>query len=156
MGCMMDETEWLACSHPEPMLRFLRGIGSSRQLRLFAAACCRRIWNYLLDERSKRAVNVIEQYADALADDEELRRVGNEAEQAYRFLKRRALASVVGVDLASQAAEEARGLFGLTDNDIARGAHDVADNDPYALAASAVWSATAFEAELNAVGYDAV
>jgi hypothetical protein len=63
----MTETEWLACTDPEPMLEFLRGRGGDRKLRLFAAACCRRIWSLLPDKRGRRAVEAVEAFADGLA-----------------------------------------------------------------------------------------
>ena len=78
----MTESEWLACTDPEPMLEFLRGKASDRRLRLFACACCRRIWHLLADERSRMAVEIAEQYADGLSTYEQLTDASYDAEVA--------------------------------------------------------------------------
>jgi hypothetical protein len=67
----MTEAEWLTCADPTPMLAFLRGQASGRKLRLFAVACCRHVWRFFTDERSRRAVEVNERYlrGEATLDD---------------------------------------------------------------------------------------
>jgi hypothetical protein len=57
------------------MLEFLRDCGraSERKLRLFAVACCRRLWPLLTDKRSRRGVRTAERYADGRASTDELR-----------------------------------------------------------------------------------
>jgi hypothetical protein len=55
--------EWDACRYPGTMLPHLR-TASPRKLRLFVCACCRRVWDAMFDERSKRVVEAAEQWAD--------------------------------------------------------------------------------------------
>jgi hypothetical protein len=51
------------------MLTFLRRHGSARKARLLACACCRRIWDLYEDDADARAtVEVVERYADGLAE----------------------------------------------------------------------------------------
>jgi hypothetical protein len=85
-GMTMTEAEWLASGDPAPMLEFLRGqmvpkvlqLGAGRtrevqhypdakadrKLRLFACACCRRMWEDLTDDRSRKAIEAAERFAD--------------------------------------------------------------------------------------------
>jgi hypothetical protein len=63
----MNEAEWLAPDDPMPMLQFLEDNGklSERKARLFAAACRRRVWGWLTHDKSRRAIEVAERFADA-------------------------------------------------------------------------------------------
>jgi hypothetical protein len=84
----MTESEWLACTDPGPMLEFLRGKASDRKLRLFACACCRHVWDLLLDERSRKAIDAAEQYADGQISVENLAIIRNAARSARKTVKR--------------------------------------------------------------------
>src|SRR5262245_42846056 len=91
----MDEQTWLMSDDPREMLDFMTNqynfqVGptegrmiSDRKLRLFACAACRQVWHLLTDERSRRAVEVAERYADALATEQEVARVRLEAIAAF-------------------------------------------------------------------------
>ncbi len=74
----MTEAEWTTSADPDAMVGFLYGLWfddgevPDRKLRLYACACCRRVWPQLGDVRSRRAVETAERYADGLVSEEEL------------------------------------------------------------------------------------
>jgi hypothetical protein len=80
----MTEDDWPECDDPEPMAGYLRDKWEpgERKLRLFAVACCRRIWHLIPDERSRSAVEVAERFADGLAKTKELTNAHEEARRA--------------------------------------------------------------------------
>jgi hypothetical protein len=59
----MTETEWLAASDPRTMLEHLGPGLSQRKARLFAVACCRRIWHLMRQKHGRRAVEMAEAVA---------------------------------------------------------------------------------------------
>lgn len=73
----MTEAEWLACDHPWFMLDYARSRAivrkpSVRKVRLFACACCRRVWGHLKNQANRQAVEVAEQFADRLVSENQL------------------------------------------------------------------------------------
>jgi hypothetical protein len=79
----MTEDEWLASEDPTPMLRLVSQAAGERKLRLFACACCRRIWEVMQDERSRAVVESAEAHAEGTLSWEQLRAVYKPAERAY-------------------------------------------------------------------------
>jgi hypothetical protein len=80
----VDEATWQGCTNPFEMVQFLIDKVSVRKLRLLACGCCRRLWHALPDQRSRRAVNVLDRLADGLADEAEATRARRAATCAYR------------------------------------------------------------------------
>jgi hypothetical protein len=69
-GDHMTKTEWITCSDPGRMLKFLSS-GTQKKFRLFAFYCLRRqVW-HLLDERGREAAELAERLAfgDVSADE---------------------------------------------------------------------------------------
>jgi hypothetical protein len=60
----MTEQEWLASSAPNKLLMYLTPAASDRKLRLFACACCRRMWDLLPEGPCRWAVETSERFAD--------------------------------------------------------------------------------------------
>src|SRR5262245_1974819 len=72
----MTEAEWLACNDPAPMVRSVNRRLRARarregrlpdleRFRLFACACCRRLWPLLMKE-DQEAVQLLETYTKSL------------------------------------------------------------------------------------------
>jgi len=80
----MTGRDWPNRTGPQPVLEFLRGRASDRKLRLFACACCRRVWDVLTDGRTRRAVETAEGYADGLVSGAEFREAHEAACEAAR------------------------------------------------------------------------
>jgi hypothetical protein len=80
----MTEAEWNQSGDLEKMLRLplLKDKISYRKLRLFACACCRRMWHLLTDDLSRNVVEVAEKYADGLAAQEDLESAREMAQHA--------------------------------------------------------------------------
>src|SRR5262245_32978361 len=84
----MTEDEWLACADPIPMMHHAQASGrvSVRKLRLLAAACSRRVWHLLVNEYSRRAIDVGERFADGLASDHERHEIYEVADDVWHLL----------------------------------------------------------------------
>jgi hypothetical protein len=93
----MTEAEWLGTTKTDQfpdialngmldaLLEQLRTHCSARKLRLFACACCRRVWHWL-GKKSRQVVEVAEHFADGAATIEELsvaRELGYQTYHAY-------------------------------------------------------------------------
>jgi hypothetical protein len=68
----MDETQWQLSKDPLRMLAVLNGRGGARKYRLFAAACCRLIWDRFPDDRNRALVATVERHPDGDFHDPEL------------------------------------------------------------------------------------
>jgi hypothetical protein len=66
------------------MLEFLRGRASDRKLRLFAVACCRRVWNLLEEDAFRSAVEISECFAEGRTSKRDVRTASDRARAAAR------------------------------------------------------------------------
>jgi hypothetical protein len=77
----MTEAQWLNGEEPRQLLEHVevhqhaaRTRSGRRKLRLFACACCRRIWHLLPGEPHRRCVELSERFADGQIDKDEFQR----------------------------------------------------------------------------------
>jgi len=68
----MNESEWLTATVPAQMLDYLENNVNARKWRLFGCAMLRQVWHHLIDERSQRAVEMAERFAEGQASREEM------------------------------------------------------------------------------------
>jgi hypothetical protein len=121
----VTEAEWLACTDPKPILRFLLGtdyprvqavetfpdcLGSDRKLRLFACACYYRIRHLLPDDRARVAVEVAEQVAEGILSTDELQQAEVNVRQPLDALEGQWRASRGAERLALLSTHEAIAL----------------------------------------------
>lgn len=91
----MTESKWLACAEPGIMLRYLirskrHGVlATDRKLRLYLAACCRRIWSLIDNEPCRKGVVFAEQFADGLIGDVDRRVARSAAREAAQACQAR-------------------------------------------------------------------
>jgi hypothetical protein len=64
----VTEAEWLACTDPLTMLMDLVGKASDARFRLFACACCRRIWDRFPHQNNRDLVVAVEDHPDGTFD----------------------------------------------------------------------------------------
>jgi hypothetical protein len=106
----MTERQWRECNDPDAMLALLGKKVCQRRLRLFSAACCRRVWHLLEEPALRKAVEAAERFAVGQATSEELK----EAWQASLEMRKDdglsddplANARFWAADAASQAASD--------------------------------------------------
>jgi hypothetical protein len=67
----MTEAEWLVCTDPMKMLRFIWRRATNRKIRLFQCVWCHRMPYPLTDLRSRKAIETGERYAEGLVNEEE-------------------------------------------------------------------------------------
>jgi hypothetical protein len=82
------EEIWFSGTELRATISFLKGKSHERKLKLFACACCRRINHLLIDDRSKRAIDVVEQFHEGRVTRQIYDNAFQSAQDAYMALSR--------------------------------------------------------------------
>jgi hypothetical protein len=77
----VDEEDWRTSIVPRRMIEFVIGQTTDRKLRLYACACCYRIF-HLLNEASHSALGTAEAFADGLVEEDARSAARKQAQQA--------------------------------------------------------------------------
>ena len=117
------------------------GVLDDRTLRRFGCWCVRQVWGLLIDERSRRAVEVAERHIDGLATDEELcvayAAAADAADAADAAYAAAADADAAAAAAAAAAADAADAAADDAAYAAAAAAADAAADAAYAAAAAA-------------------
>src|SRR5262245_20923411 len=81
---VMTEKEWRACKDPSILLAHIGRKGRDRKLRLYACACCRRVWKYAGDSRLCALLEAAESVAEGTATDRDRERAHRLGEELTR------------------------------------------------------------------------
>ena len=68
----MTEELWERSTDPTELIRYMRTGASPRKLRLFACACCRRIWHMLIETHWRQGVELAERFSDGMISQDHL------------------------------------------------------------------------------------
>src|SRR5262245_11023185 len=116
----MTKAEWEACGDPDPMVRALPASRYQRELRLFAAACVRRVW-YLLPAGCRAAVRASERFAEGQIGESKLaaavaraEREALAADPGHREADARGYATSAAVDASSVWPRTASNVLAAT------------------------------------------
>jgi hypothetical protein len=109
----MTEQEWLECTNPDNMLYYLQRSVSARKYRLFAVACCRRVWHLIADERSRRLVETVERHIEKQASEDEWKEASAGAHQAWLGSSAKFAPSLYGLPHEPLTPEQAAAIHAL-------------------------------------------
>lgn len=128
----MTVQEWLDCNDPDQMLECLQDRASERKLRLFAVACCRRIWT-VVGNSCRYLGELTERYADGKVNQAALL-VARDAAHNSDWTARGAFKEAAALaDMAAAAGEAACNA--------ATAAADAASDDPDYAERTPAWTA---------------
>lgn len=110
----MTDADWTSCGEPMKLLRAVKFRSWRRPSRLFAVACGRLLWPLLVDDRSRRAVEVAERHADGGATVAELAAAYAAGVAAYRAVFAVAGKLGAGIEWAAAACADSNPFRAVT------------------------------------------
>lgn len=143
----MTEQEWSVCTDPLLMLESVRGKASDRKLRLFAVACCRRIWNVVHSDYHRLA-EMTERCADGEVSQDELLAAAEEIHDSD-WTAGLAFEEAAGVNLDHAPDDEMLYAAGYVADNAAHARADAATDYPAHWETNREW-AVAHKTELRA------
>jgi hypothetical protein len=136
----MDPLTWRRTDRTARVRFLARQPANARKLRLFAAACCRRVWARLPDGRSRAAVEVAERLADGLVGEAEIRAAAEAASSAQYDVQPAGLATAAAWAALHAARAAYYCLTYLPDTAAEDAVHAAACTVPRAPRGSSAWA----------------
>ena len=99
----VNESAWQSYTRLFEMLPLVQQRISDRKRRLFAIACCRRLFDLFTDDRSRRTLEVAERYAEGLVTEEERLFAEDAALEAHVDVRKSRMSSEPVVPWSRQA-----------------------------------------------------